>query len=78
MLQRLLTREVFGAEKRNGERIYIHSTLNMEIQGEGRVKKKIARWAFEPALRGGFNYTPLELRLGHCTSNDSGRIHGVI
>ena len=33
----------------------------MEIQGEGRVKKKIARWAFGPALRGGFNYTLLEL-----------------
>ena len=35
--------------------------LNMVIQGEERVEKKFALWAFQPAQRGGFNYTLLEL-----------------
>ena len=50
---------------------------NMEIQGEERVKK-IALWAFQPALRGGFNYTLLELKDSATVLNNSGKVHGVI
>ena len=57
------------------ERVYsLTQTLNMEIQGEERVKKN-ARWAFEPALRGGFNYTLLELRPGHCAIQRQWQVH---
>ena len=40
--------------------------------------KKIALWAFQPALRGGFNYTLLELKDSATVLNNSGKVHGVI
>ena len=41
-------------------------------------RKKFALWAFQPALRGGFNYTLLELKDSATVLYNSGKVHGVI